>query len=250
MDNRNIFNTVFAGLIMSFSMGVSAQALYVTPSGDVGIGTDTPSASLNLIRNDKTAQLKVTDTSATIGNLNLLQLENTGGAQVAFKDTTRPYQWDFIGGRDFKINATTFAGTEFVVTTAGNLDILGILTENSDRNSKQRIEPVDGQNILEKLKNLEIAEWSYKDTPADRHVGPMAQDFYAVFGLGHTDTGIATLDSSGIALAAIKALIEENSLLKERLSVLESQQAEIQAVVIKALENQQEQRVLTNTVMN
>jgi hypothetical protein len=36
----------------------------------------------------------------------------------------------------------------------------------------------------------------------------MAQDFYAAFGLGSTDKGIATVDSDGVALAAIQALLK------------------------------------------
>ena len=160
-------------------------------------------------------------------------------------------RWRFTNASTkFAINQVDTPGTEFAVFENGDATLLGILTENSDVNSKQDIVPVDGGNILEKLRSLEISEWSYKDAPSDRHVGPMAQDFYTTFGLGHSDTGIATLDSSGIALAAIKALIEENTSLKERLSVLENQQAEMQAVVIKALKSQQEQRFLTNTAMN
>jgi hypothetical protein len=56
----------------------------------------------------------------------------------------------------------------------------------------------------------------------------MAQDFSAAFGLGSDDRSIATLDSSGVALAAIQALYEmvkekeiEIDALKARLSKLE-----------------------------
>ena len=34
--------------------------------------------------------------------------------------------------------------------------------------------------------------------------GPMAQDFYAAFGLGNSDKSIGLLDASGVALAAIQ----------------------------------------------
>ena len=36
-------------------------------------------------------------------------------------------------------------------------------------------------------------------------MGPMAQDFHAIFGLGEDDTHIASLDASGVALAAVVA---------------------------------------------
>ena len=77
---------------------------------------------------------------------------------------------------------------------------------------------------------LEIAEWSYKDAPRERHIGPMAQDFHAAFKLGRKDTHIATLDSSGVALAGIQALVEENTELKQRLAALEAQVAQLVAL--------------------
>ena len=49
----------------------------------------------------------------------------------------------------------------------------------------------------------------------------MAQDFYASFGLGRDDKGISTLDTSGIALAGIQALVDENRALQARIEQLE-----------------------------
>ena len=54
---------------------------------------------------------------------------------------------------------------------------------------------------------LPIASWNYKaQDPSIRHIGPMAQDFHAVFGLGDSDKSIATVDADGVALAAIQGL--------------------------------------------
>jgi hypothetical protein len=50
----------------------------------------------------------------------------------------------------------------------------------------------------------------------------MAQDFYNTFGLGDDNVTISTIDPSGVALAAIQALYEENQDLKSRLARLES----------------------------
>ena len=75
---------------------------------------------------------------------------------------------------------------------------------------------------------LPISEWSYK-TAADgtRHIGPMAQDFSAAFGLGNSNTSIATLDVGGVALAAIQALEAENRALEARIEALEALVAEL-----------------------
>jgi len=37
-------------------------------------------------------------------------------------------------------------------------------------------------------------------------MGPLAQDFFAAFGLGEDDKHITTIDADGVALAAIQAL--------------------------------------------
>ena len=62
--------------------------------------------------------------------------------------------------------------------------------------------------------------WSYKSERSVRHVGPMAQDFYAAFGVGEDDKHITSLDEDGVALAAIKALHAENERLRRRLAAM------------------------------
>ena len=49
-----------------------------------------------------------------------------------------------------------------------------------------------------------LTQWRFKDFPSAIHLGPMAQDFRAAFGLGLDDKSIATVDADGVALAAIK----------------------------------------------
>jgi trimeric autotransporter adhesin len=57
---------------------------------------------------------------------------------------------------------------------------------------------------------MSIATWNWKSQDASiRHMGPMAQDFHAAFGLGETDKGISTMDADGVALAAIQGMHQE-----------------------------------------
>jgi hypothetical protein len=77
----------------------------------------------------------------------------------------------------------------------------------SDRNRKKNIAPVDTSEILKKVSALPISTWSYTSEPSDvRHLGPMAQDFRASFGLGSDDRTYHSVDAHGVALAAIQAL--------------------------------------------
>src|SRR5262249_50738425 len=57
-------------------------------------------------------------------------------------------------------------------------------TFTSDRNQKERFEPVDGADVLRKLRGLPLTSWNYigQNPAAFRHYGPMAQDFFAAFG--------------------------------------------------------------------
>ena len=98
----------------------------------------------------------------------------------------------------------------------------------SDRNLKRNIEPVDEQAVLESVVQIPMSTWSYKsDDPAVRHLGPMAQDFYAAFGLGDTDRAYNSIDAHGVALAAIKALYERGREQGERIDRLERENAEL-----------------------
>jgi hypothetical protein len=77
----------------------------------------------------------------------------------------------------------------------------------SDRNQKKNIAPVDAQAVLGKVSRLPISTWSYRSEPDGiRHLGPMAQDFKAGFGLGDDDRTYYAVDAQGVALAAIQAL--------------------------------------------
>ena len=64
-------------------------------------------------------------------------------------------------------------------------------------------------DVLERLVELPVQLWSYGwDDATVRHLGPMAQDFAAAFGLGDTDRQIFLLDATGVCMAAIQALHE------------------------------------------
>jgi hypothetical protein len=75
----------------------------------------------------------------------------------------------------------------------------------SDRTLKEGFAPVDSRTVLAGVVSLPIERWSYKGETA-RHLGPMAQDFAAAFGLGQDDRHIFPLDAAGVALAAIQGL--------------------------------------------
>ena len=94
-----------------------------------------------------------------------------------------------------------------------------VFVSTSDRNAKENFEAVSPAQVLDKVTALPITRWTFKEMPGQKHLGPMAQDFHAAFDLGAGDTSIATVDESGVALAAIQGLNQK----------VEAQRAELQA---------------------
>lgn len=74
----------------------------------------------------------------------------------------------------------------------------------SSEKAKDRKEPADGDNILEKVKGLRVDRWGYKGDSM-LHIGPYAEELHAKFGVGD-GTQIGAGDPGGIALAAVKQL--------------------------------------------
>ena len=115
-----------------------------------------------------------------------------------------------------------------VITVAGGAYCTGMSWNNaSDRSVKENITPVNNEDILYGISQVPICRWNYKSDPkSTTHIGPMAQDFKAVFNTGADDKTISTIDPAGIALAGIQALLKrieamqkEIMKLKERLKV-------------------------------
>ncbi len=113
----------------------------------------------------------------------------------------------------------------------------------SSRTMKKNIEEVDSRQVLDKVASLPIYFWSYNSQEDGiRHIGPMAEDFHAAFGLGDNNKTISTLDPSGVALAAVKELnkkVEEIESLKSELKTVSAELAELKAQVAQLLAAQQ-----------
>jgi hypothetical protein len=104
---------------------------------------------------------------------------------------------------------------------------------NSDRNSKEAFTAINPGTVLEKVAALPITEWEYKaEADGSKHLGPMAQDFHAAFGLnGADDKHIATVDESGVALAAIQGLNQKLDEKDAEIQDLKQSVAELKKLV-------------------
>src|SRR5262249_54961256 len=113
----------------------------------------------------------------------------------------------------------------------GNVSTRGSLFQGSDRNIKENFKAVDADEVLAKVAALPITRWTYKADPSAEHMGPVAQDFRAAFGLGCDDKTIAVVDSDGVALAAIQGLNKKVNLNNdELLDIVKRQQEQIEVL--------------------
>jgi hypothetical protein len=215
----------------SFAAGTGAEALndnsFVWSDG--GSGTAYTS--------DRDGQFKiqagggmVLDVSGSSGHnpagLEINSTSSDGEAFYATQDSSNPTaEFANSGSGDIiKGWGGASAGTVvFEVVNDGTVYSKGVAL-TSDRNRKENFTPLNAQALLAQVAALSITQWNYKDDSAEtRHIGPMAQDFHAAFGLnGADEKHISTVDEGGVALAAIQGL---NQKLEDR---IKDKEAEIQ----------------------
>jgi hypothetical protein len=146
----------------------------------------------------------------------------------AILTSARAYQFlaRASGGVTFWTNAASTVGAQLAPGS-------GTWASASDRNLKTDVARIDDAAVLDKVAKLPIERWSYKSERGVRHVGPMAQDFYAAFRVGEDDKHITSIDEDGVALAAIKALHAENAQLRHHgdaaISALRTENAALRA---------------------
>jgi hypothetical protein len=182
--------------------GAPTSSIDVAASGRVGMGTASPTALLHVNGN---AALVNGSTPAE----NLFVLSNT--------------------------NPALSKAVRLTVDATGNMTIGGVLTQSSSRTTKTAIEPIGANDILAKLARLPLATWIYNDAvERDRHIGPMAEDFFATFGLGRDARTLAPSDVAGVALAAAQALQGEVARRDRRIEQLEARLARLESMLGEA----------------
>ena len=231
--------------IVHIDANAPSNSIYIQPSGDVGIGTSSPDFAMHVRRSDGTAQVKITEDQVTNAVKTLFSLvcqSCTPGFRLANNALSQVWFFRMLQNGNFSVDDPGTVIKEAEFKAGGDLLIGGTLTQGSSREIKNNFVELDHNDILNKIDQLSITQWSYKkDQGKIKHIGPVAEDFYKAFRLGETDKGISSVDTAGVALAAIKALSsnfkasqadkdKQIAELNARIKDMETQLAEVQDI--------------------
>jgi hypothetical protein len=133
------------------------------------------------------------------------------------------------GGTRWVAIGDLIAGQTIATWTGGFLSDTGVWVDKPPPQSRMTdFQPVDVRQVLAKVVALPITTWRYKDAERGvRHMGPLADDFHAAFGIGYGPRAIAGMDARGVTLAAIQGL---HRLVQDRDATIAAQRSEIDAL--------------------
>jgi hypothetical protein len=216
------------------------NSLFIANNGKVGFRNSGPVLDLHMTTND-TPAIRFEQTNAggftaqtwDIGanEANWFVRDVTGGSRLPLR--VRPGAP--TSSVDISASGNVGIGTASPaekLDVNGNMLVHGTISQLSSRTAKENFRALDGKLVLAKLDALPISTWNYKGAgEGDRHLGPVAEDFHAAFGLGSSDHFVAPTDVAGVALASVKALQEEVLERDHRIEALEARLEELEKLI-------------------
>ena len=215
-----------------------SHALYVDDGGRIGSRTSTPSVEMHTIDGD-TPTLRLQqdgssgfapqtwDIAGNETNFFIRDVTNDSTLPIRVQPGAPTSSLHIHSSGDIGIGITSTPAAKLEVD--GGVVVTGGFSAASSRAIKQDFAPLDRAALLDGLRKLPLQSWSYRDgDDRSRHIGPFAEDFSAAFGLGGSDKHIDLVDSTGITLAALQAVLDllaerdqEVARLADRLAALE-----------------------------
>ncbi len=139
-----------------------------------------------------------------------------------------------IGVENFDPQYPIHVGTNSGNGNGAHVTNGGTWVNGSSRTFKENFQPINTDLILEKINDLDIMKWQYVDSDEGQHIGPIAEGFYAAFGLGHDEKYISTTDASGVALAAIQALYKRIRKIENHNEALRAENRELNKRLLRS----------------
>jgi len=188
--------------------GAPSNALTIEASGQIGIGTTSPDEELDIEGSDDGGEVKIKIQNLADGG-NQWALSVTDGGSSTNESEFRISKQG-TGGPELTINQHSDGNgtSDATLVVLGSIEATNVAFTSS-REKKTDFEAVDASEILDGVAALEMSSWRYKQGSPGKHIGPIAEDFEEVFGLGSSGKTISVVDANGIALAAIQGLYAE-----------------------------------------
>lgn len=214
----------------SFASGVVARAI---GENSTAIGNSTTASG-----NNSTAMGRLVNTNFQNGAF-IIGDNDPNGEGAVFSGKSDEFVARFWNGYYF---LTSGNSTRFGVQIGHNGNAWVSIC---DKNRKENFEPVDGNDVLQKIAKMNFTSWNYKqqDAKTYRHYGIMAQDFYNAFGhdkygtIGN-DTTVNPIDMIGIDMSAIQALEKRTTNLKKENEILKAELNKLSETVKLLMTNQ------------
>jgi trimeric autotransporter adhesin len=260
--------------------GTFALLLNITGNGNTAIGSnalrnntrgsDNTASGFDALLNNTTGEhntasgfnalrANITGEGNTASGISALSLNTTGNGNTAIGNQALVFNTTGIANTAIGAAATvstgdltnaTAIGASAVVNASNKIrlgnDAVTVIegqvafTAVSDKTKKENFQPVDGEEVLEKIRGFELSSWNFigHDPKQFRHYGPMAQDFYAAFGqdgLGQigSETTINSGDLAGILMIAVQALEKRTAELKHTKAQLAAMAERLEALELR-----------------
>lgn len=252
-DQVNVSSTVGvgfgSGVTVSGTAGFSAGASNVcsgftcvalgyynraSGQGSVALGYRTESAA------DYSVALGYRATTCSSGSLASSTCANPRTGAFVWGDESTTGYLNAQANNEFRIRAAggirlrTSANANAAPGVSGNTGCdlpsgSGTFSCASSRTIKTAFEAIDTQTLLAGIRALPLSTWAYiEDHTGTRHLGPVAEDFFAQFGLGEGPSSIGAQDLASLGLVGVQALAERDEAHARELAALSEHNAQLQ----------------------
>ncbi|WP_052140904.1 tail fiber domain-containing protein [Pseudoalteromonas piratica] len=190
------------------------NSLYIDTDGDIGVGTASPSAALDIANGDleiANGRISVDGSTASFkfgtrtGTGDDFYLYNNDGTALSFWNTTNKHVVNIGSDGNLGLGGTTSTAPTHPIQHANGayLSSGGVWTNASSRSLKQNIASLSYSQALEALKALSPVTYEYKVNPSESYVGFIAEDVPNLVAMNDKKS-LASMDIVAVLTTIIK----------------------------------------------
>ncbi|WP_415407296.1 tail fiber domain-containing protein [Sulfurovum sp. CS9] len=221
----------------------ASNTLYLDSTNNVGIGTNSPQAKLDIRGDIASAWAGSNTVGDGLTNLLVLSASNSEvdkSSDVGFRlvNGSTSKGWNFrtnSGGDSFQATLQGTGGAEFTVTNAtsdvsgtelylgnGAKNVGGVWINASSRALKENIKELSTQDALAAFHKLQPVTYNYKSDKKEQVVGFIAEDVPELVAIQSRD-GLSSMDMVAVLTKVLQEQEKNNELLQQRVGEQEQQ---------------------------